>query len=434
MPRRIAQKAPPFCAVLVVLAAGLADFSQGQPSAVDATNAFVNFETAQVHPLALNPDRTRLVACNVADGKLEVCDVTSDNVLPLGSVPVGIDPVSVRFRNATEAWVLNYISASISVVDVPTLRVVATIDTMDSPADVVFAGSPARAFVSCPRANVVQVLNPDTRQVITNLSINAERPKALAISPDGQKVYVAIFESGNRTTVIGGKFRNFLFFGNAVSLTNGPYGGQNPPPNAGTGFNPPLNPAWPTNVLTPPTGLIVRKNDAGQWMDDNLHDWTEFVSGTNAVASQRVPGWDLPDRDLAILDTTDFSVTYASGLMNICMAVEVNPASGRVAVVGTDAINERRFEPNLNGIFARVKFALVDPLDLSKTVQDLNPHLDYASATAPESERAKSIGDPRALVWTADGNRGYLAGMGSHNVVSVDGQGNRLASTETTLR
>jgi len=109
--------------------------------------SFVNFETAPVHPLALSPDNSRLAVCNLADGRLEVFDITTGNLVPLGSVPVGIDPVSVRFRDATEAWVVNHISDSISVVDVVALRVIATIDTLDTPEDVVFAGSTLRAFV-----------------------------------------------------------------------------------------------------------------------------------------------------------------------------------------------------------------------------------------------------------------------------------------------
>ena len=412
-------------AVLVCLC--LAVFAGGTGAATTAADgSFVNFETAPVHPLALSPDSSRLAACNLADGKLEVFDVSSGSPAPLGSVPVGLDPVSVRFRTSTEAWVVNHISDSISVVDVVALRVIATIDTLDTPEDVVFAGSPPRAFVSCALPNTVQVFDPATHLLVTNVIIEAERPKALAVSPDGSKVYAAIFESGNGTTLVGATFRNLLFFDNAVSATNGPYGGQNPPPNDGNAFNPPMNPALPTNVPPPATGIIVRKTAAGRWLDDNQRDWTEFVSGTNAHLTQRVPGWDLPDRDLASIDTADYSVSYATGLMNLCMALAVNPASGRVAVVGTDAINEVRFEPNLNGVFARVKVALVDPLTRGSTVKDLNPHLDYTTRSLPAAERHKSVGDPRGLVWTADGMRGYVAGMGSRNVAVIDADGNRL--------
>src|SRR6185436_13059863 len=200
--------------------------------------------------------------------------------------------------------------------------------------------------------------------------------------------------------IIGPRFRNLLFIDNPVSRTNGPYAGQNPPPNSGSAFAPPLNPSLGTNVA-PKTGIIVRKNTAGRWLDDNAHDWTEFVSGTNATFTQRFPGWDLPDRDLAAISTADLSVTYIRGLMNICMTVGVNPASGRVAVVGTDAINEVRFEPNLNGIFAQVKLALID--GNASTITDLNPHLVGRDSVEPDA--TESIGDPRAIAWTADGAR-----------------------------
>ena len=55
-----------------------------------------------------------------------------------------------------------------------------------------------------------------------------------------------------------------------------------------------------------------------------------------------MPGWDLYDHDLAIIDAATLDVAYETGLMNICMAVGVNPATGRVLVVGTDGVNEKR--------------------------------------------------------------------------------------------
>src|ERR1041385_698576 len=170
-----------------------------------AAGSFVNFETPPVHPIALSPDGSQLAVCNLADGRLELFDVSSGTAVPVGSVPVGLDPVSVRYRSASEAWVVNHISDSISIVDVAARRVGATIQTLDAPADVVFAGATGRAFVSCATPNTVQVFDPITRQLVTNMVLGAERPKALAISPDGSKVYAAIFESGNGTTVLGPK-------------------------------------------------------------------------------------------------------------------------------------------------------------------------------------------------------------------------------------
>ena len=58
---------------------------------------------------------------------------------------------------------------------------------------------------------------------------------------------------------------------------------------------------------------------------------------------------------VAIVDAGTLAVTYAGGLLNLCMALAVNPASGEVTVVGTEATNEIRYEPNLSGTFVRVE-------------------------------------------------------------------------------
>src|SRR5439155_19429503 len=99
-------------------------------------------------------------------------------------------------------WVVNHISRTISIVDVARHHVMDTITTLYGPADIAFAGSPLRAFVSCAKENTVQVFDALTRQLVANVVINGERPKAMTVSPDGSKVYVAIFESGNASTLV----------------------------------------------------------------------------------------------------------------------------------------------------------------------------------------------------------------------------------------
>jgi YVTN family beta-propeller protein len=394
-----------------------------------AADSFVNWENPQVHPLELTPDGARLLAVNTADNRLMVFDLTGGEPRLTASIPVGLEPVSVRARSNTEAWVVNHISDSVSIVDLTTLNVVATVPTEDEPADVVFAGSPQRAFITCSQVNTVLVVDPaQPLSAAQRVPLLGEDPRALAVSPDGRKVYAAIFESGNGTTALGGGGNlPGLYPPNVVSDPIGPYGGINPPPNKGSTFEPPIAEGLPT---PPPGPLIVRQDASGRWLDDNARDWTELVSGSNAAASGRLPGWKLPDRDLAIIDTATLEVTYATRLMNLNMAVAVHP-SGVVTVVGTDATNEVRFEPNLNGRFLRVRMAVVNPASPSQVRQvDLNPHLTYTTPTLPQSERDKSIGDPRAIAWNAAGTRGYVAGMGSNNVVVVNPGGQRLGRIE----
>jgi len=400
-------------------------------SAPLAAQSFVNWETAHVHPLATTPDGSRLLAVNTPDDRLEVFDLSGGGVVPLGAVPVGLDPVSVRARNDGEAWVVNHVSDSVSIVDLGTMRVVATLDTDDEPADVVFAGTPERAFVSCSQANTLLVFDPLVPSAPPAVvPIAGEDPRALARSADGAEVYVAIFESGNGSTILGGGSTVAgAFPPNVVGDPAGPYGGQNPPPNAGAAFDPPIDAALPT---PPEVGLIVKKDDDGSWMDDNGGDWTAFVSGAQAAASGRPAGWDLPDRDVAIVDAGTLAVSYATRCMNACMALAVNPANDEVTLVGTDGINEVRFEPVLTGVFGRVLMARIDaaaPATLAVT--DLNPHLDYTVSTLPQAERDKSLGDPRGIVWNASGTRAYVTGMGSNNVVVVDATGARAGLSDT---
>ena len=136
-----------------------------------STNSFVNFETPPVHPVALSPEGSRLAVCNLPDARLELFDVGSGSPVSIGSVPVGLDPVSVRFRTTSEVWVVNQVSDSVSVLDLSAMRIVATISTLDAPADVVFAGKPERAFVSCAGANTVQVFDPVARTVLSSIAM-----------------------------------------------------------------------------------------------------------------------------------------------------------------------------------------------------------------------------------------------------------------------
>ncbi|MCB1035313.1 MAG: hypothetical protein KDD47_15915, partial [Acidobacteria bacterium] len=336
---------------------------------------------------------------------------------------------------------VNHISDSVSVVDLATGNVVATLATADEPADVVFAGSPQRAFVSCSQANLVLVFDPaNLAAAPVEVPIDGEDPRALAASADGSQVYVAIFESGNASTVLGGGTTRGGFPPNVVNDPAGPYAGANPPPNDGACFNPPIRPEYQPGGANPApgVGMIVKKNGAGQWMDDNGGSWTTLVSGAQAAASGRRIGWDLPDHDVAILDTATLAVTYATGLMNLVMALAVHPTSGEITAVGTDATNEIRFEPVLKSRFLRVELGMVSPGSPSSgTVVDLNVgHLNYSDAqvaaqgttgTASQALRDRSLGDPRGIVWSADGSRGYVTGMGSNNVVVIDAAGQRLS-------
>jgi YVTN family beta-propeller protein len=377
-----------------------------------AQGTFVNWESPPVHPVDMTPNGATLLVVDTADDRLEVFALGAGLPAHQASIPVGLDPVSVRARTDTEAWVVNRVSDSVSVVDLTTGNVVATLAVGDEPADVVFAGAPSRAYVTVSELDQVSVYDPTSLAAPpTVVAIQGKSPRALAT--DGTRVYVAIFDSGNRSMILPESI---------VSDPSGPYAGTNPPPNSGASFNPPIAGGLPT---PPTTSLIVNKEGAN-WKDDNNHVWDAFVT------------WNLHENDVAVIATSNLAVTYAKNLLNIDMAIAVDPANGKVTVVGSYGPNEHRFEVNARNQFARWRIGSFDPSSIPAAipVYDMNPQLLASPPLQPyrtsvtAAEHHACVADPRGLVWKADGTGAYVAGMGSNNVAKLTENGTRLATID----
>lgn len=372
-----------------------------------AAQEFVHFESPHSHPIELSPDGLRLLVVNTPAGRLEVFDLPPSGMpLHVASIAVGVEPVAVRLRTPTEAWVANRVSDSVSIVDLGAMQVADTVLVGDEPADLVFAGTPRRAFVSLGHENALEVIDPAVPHgAHARVAIAGKEPRSLAT--DGSRVYAAIFQSGNATTVVPAD--------RVSSTAFSPYAGApNPPPNAGGSFEPPMNPALPP---APATGIVVRRDAAGRWRDVNGADWSKAVT------------WGVLDHDVAIVDARSLSVCHAGGAFTAPTALAPLP-DGHVLAIGMDSRNELRFEKHIQGVFTRTLSAVLDPATCSfGAPRDLNPHLDYSVGSIPMPARAASIGDPRGLALSSDGTRAYVSGMGSSNVAMVDpASGTRLAT------
>src|ERR1700747_1190444 len=85
-------------------------------AAAPAAPSYTLFETGPVRPIALSPSGHTLFVCNIPDARLEVFGVTGKGLVHRGAVPVGLEPVAVAARSDDEAWVVNHLSDSVSVV------------------------------------------------------------------------------------------------------------------------------------------------------------------------------------------------------------------------------------------------------------------------------------------------------------------------------
>ena len=139
--------------VIAVLGFGIASVPRHIVSG--PATEFVHFEGGHVRPAALTPSGDRLLVVNTPNSRLTIFDVTGPFPVKVGEVPVGLEPVSVACFNDAEAWVVNHLSDDVSVVDLTTLNVRATVRVGDEPSDVVFANG--RAYVSVSQYDMVRV-------------------------------------------------------------------------------------------------------------------------------------------------------------------------------------------------------------------------------------------------------------------------------------
>jgi len=432
-----------------------------------AQTDFITFEAGPVRPLALSPDGTRLFVANAPDGYLEIFDLTGGGApFWIGSIPVGLEPVAVAAVSDDEVWVSNHLSDSVSIVSVSAGRVVKTLLVGDEPRDIVIVDPPGptgpRAFIATAHRgqhrtdpSISAVAGAGDPQLTTEgvgrsdvwvfdvantgpglggtpieiMSFFSDTPRALAVSPSGDHVYVAAFYSGNQTTTVaeGVVCDGFEAAGpcpgrDGITSPGGLPGGQLPGGNPGPSDN-------AAGILAPEVGLIVKWDRASSEFRDELgRNWTNGVR------------FNLPDKDVFAIDTVTLTETAFHthvGTTNFNMVV--NPTNGNLYVSNTDANNLVRFEgpgthggTTVQGHLAESRITLIaNPnasSDASSGARHLNKHIDFsvlASNPAFDTTAAgKSLATPLDMVIGHDAGTGtttlFVAAFGSSKVGVFD--------------
>src|SRR2546425_6376363 len=155
---------------VAILAIGIASAPRHLDSRAALAPDFVHFESAHVHPAALTPSGDRLLVVNTPDGRLAVFDLTGASPVKVADLPVGLEPVAVAARSDSEAWVVNNLSDDVSIVNLNTLHVRATLRVGDEPSDVVFANG--NAYVSVSQEDVVKVYDPSSLALVAPIPID----------------------------------------------------------------------------------------------------------------------------------------------------------------------------------------------------------------------------------------------------------------------
>ena len=413
-------------------------------SGVSNGPSFVEFESGQVRPVALSPDGNRFFAVNTPNGDLEIFNVTPAGLVFQIRVPVGMEPVAVAPRNNNEVWVVNHVSDSVSIVSLlGTPHVTRTLLVGDEPRDIVFAGNPTRAFITTahrgqqrtdssianvpgtgdpqftapgvPRADVwvFDPANLDGTMGGTPLKIMSfftDTPRALAVSPDKNTVYVAGFKTGNQTTAVIEPMVCPGFQPNtpctAPDLSVSPGGNPGPAKNF-------------EGKQAPEVALIVKfNNTTGHWEDELHRVWD------NAIR------FKLPDKDVFAVNANTLTQTAAFQHVGTTLFnMVINPVSGKLYVSNTEAFNQFRFEGpgqlaghTVQGHLAETHITVISGSIV--TPIHLNKHIDYTKlAGSPGFDpmaKDHSLSTPLDMAVTRDGKTLYLAAFGSSKIGVFD--------------
>ncbi|MGB8842972.1 MAG: hypothetical protein WCC64_18100, partial [Aliidongia sp.] len=381
-----------------------------------------------------------LFAVNTPNGTLEIFTIGSGGLTQTAHIPVGLEPVAVAARSSSEVWVVNHLSDSISIVSLTgTPHVVRTLLVGDEPRDIVFAGANQFAFVTTahrgqqrsdpsianvpgagdpqlttagvPRADV-WVFDPNnlgatiggTPQQI--LSFFTDTPRALAVSPDGNTVYVAGFETGNQTTII-----------DAGRICDGFNAGQ-PCLQADVTLSPGgnLGPAADTSgEPAPKVSQIVKfNNEDGHWQDELGRVWDNSVRFT------------LPDTDVFALDANHLTQTAAFAHVGTTLFnMAANPVTGHLYISNNSSQNQVRFEDqtksaghSVTGHLAEADITVVSGSTV--TPIHLNKHINYGILPGEPgfdpSQQLHSLATPLGMAVSSDGSTLYLAAFGSSKI------------------
>ena len=347
-----------------------------------------NFTSPQVNPVVVSGDGQRIYVANTTSGTVDILSASPFQVTR--TVRVGMEPVSLALHpSGLELWVSNHVSDSVSVVDVDPSsasygNVIETIQALDGngmtqfdePVGIAFAG-PAKAYVALSSRNQIAVVDAASYQVSGFLDVRAQEPRALAVHAG--KLYVAAFESGNRSQLSACPF------------------------------------------LSPPECTL------------DLADLAAFVTNPNLPGEVKniVKGPTVPDRDLFVYDTaTDTEDGAISGVSTLLYGLAVS-GNGTLYVTSTNARNEengadgltladlggRMFENELAILSGCTCNTGTKVCSCTKTVKNLE-----GGATTHANSRAT----PYGVALSADGSTVLVTAAGASRLASFDVDGDEL--------
>lgn len=367
------------------------------------------FESPHIHPIDIVGNKVLVV--NTPDARLSVFNWSQaqDELFLVNEIRVGTDPITVRAKDADEAWVVNHLSDDVSIVDLNSGTVVHTLHVGDEPTDLVFIDDPIEddgskwAVLSVSQEDRVLVCDAESPYTLFGaIDIPGADPRGLTVDANGTGVWVAVFESGNMSTLIP---RTAV-----ADSTNNPWGGGLPP------FDPPLNPALPDSMM-PTNGVMVRWDGFG-WKDELGGDWSYALD------------YGLYNNDLVHIDCSSGTPVLGQTVGDVgtnIYDVARNPETGDIWAVTIEAFNQVLYEPKLKGEGVRNRVARLTNGSSTADIFELNNHVTFGPLGQPAPRSPQNLVDDSVAIPTeilfAKRNgtmEGYVTGIGGKRIAVLN--------------
>ena len=344
-------------------------------SSAAAAQGFPSFESPQTHPVDISADGTRLAVVNTPDNRIAVLSLANPSRPSLlREIAVGLEPVAVRFRTLDEAWVVNHLSDSVSVVDLARGR--------------------RRRHLAARRRTRGRRIRERPRVRDDRDAAQRARVRRGHAKPRRHRRPVL------RRTALGHGQRRRLDRLHRRTQVRQQHDDRAREPRA------PAAAADQSDAASRPVGRADRR--------------------------QRRPGVDCRARRVATRlrrvrdrrgDPRDHDRHSAVGTVLFGMAV--HPTDGSVWATNTEARNLVRFEPALRGHTVDHRVTRIAS-DGSLTMHDLNPGIDYTVLPNPAA-LANALAQPTDAVFSPDGSQLFVAAFGTDRIGVLDASGNVTA-------
>lgn len=138
---------------------------------------------------------------NFLAGNVSVINIATNTVIATITVGLGNDDVAVAFTpNGSRAYVTSEAAFTVSVIDTSTNAIVAIITVGNTPEDLAITPDGTRVYVANDGSRSVSVINTSTNAVIATVTVGVA-PDGVAITPDGTRAYVVNNFIGNVSVI-----------------------------------------------------------------------------------------------------------------------------------------------------------------------------------------------------------------------------------------